>query len=59
MNQSTAKALRKATGFKPHKPRKYKTTNWSTGGHTFEAVDDRGDYQKAKQEYLSKKRGEM
>lgn len=58
MNQKTSKALRKATEFKVHKPRKYKTTNWSTGGHTFEAVEGRGDYQKAKQEYLAKKRGE-
>ncbi len=56
MNQKTSKALRKATGFKVHAPRKYKVTNWSTGGHTYEAVDGRRNYQDKKQEYLATKR---
>lgn len=56
MNQKTSKALRKATGFKVHKTRKYEITSWSTGGRTFKAVDDRADYQMNKKEYLTKKR---
>lgn len=56
MNQQTSKALRKATGFKPWQPRKYKRINYSNGNHTYVAVGDRAYYQAAKADYLEVKR---